>query len=78
MKIIKFYTRTGCHLCTEALRVLESIRGECDFEIQTIDISESLELNDLYGTQIPVAKLNGKTILKHRANEKLLRRILGR
>jgi len=78
MKIIKFYTRTGCHLCAEALRVLESIRSEFDFEIQTIDISESLELNDLYGTQIPVAKLNGKTILKNRANEKLLRRILSR
>jgi glutaredoxin len=78
MKMIKFYTRPGCHLCAEALRVLESIKSEFDFEIQIIDISESSELNDLYGTQIPVAQLNGKTILKHRANEKVLRRILSR
>ncbi len=78
MTVIEFYTRPGCHLCEEALRVLKMIRSEFDFEIQMVDISESPELDELYGTQIPVAKLNGRTILKHRADEKLLRRILSR
>ncbi len=78
MTVIEFYTRPGCHLCEEALRVLEVIRSEFDFEIQRVDISESPELDELYGTQIPVAKLDGRTILKHRADEKLLRRILRR
>ncbi len=78
MTVIEFYTRPGCHLCEEALQVLEVIRSEFDFEIQVVDISESPELDELYGTQIPVAKLDGSTILKHRADEKLLRRILSR
>ncbi|MEE8161955.1 MAG: glutaredoxin family protein [Acidobacteriota bacterium] len=78
MTVIEFYTRPGCHLCEEALQVLEVIRSEFDFEIQVVDISESPELDELYGTQIPVAKLDGRTILKHRADEKLLRRILRR
>ena len=78
MTVIEFYTRPGCHLCEEALQVLEVIRSEFDFEIQVVDISESSELDELYGTQIPVAKLDGSTILKHRADEKLLRRILSR
>ncbi len=78
MTVIEFYTRPGCHLCEEALRVLEVIRSEFDFEIQRVDISESPELDELYGTQIPVAKLDGRTILKHRADEKLLRRLLRR
>ncbi len=78
MMVIEFYTRPGCHLCEEALQVLEVIRSEFDFEIQVVDISESPELDELYGTQIPVAKLDGRTILKHSADEKLLRRILSR
>ena len=78
MTVIEFYTRPGCHLCEEALQVLEVIKSEFDFEIQVVDISESPELDELYGTQIPVAKLDGRTILKHSADEKLLRRILSR
>ena len=73
---IDFYTRKGCHLCKEALEVLRDFQGEFDFEIQLIDISGSTNLTQLYGNDIPVATLDGRKILKHRADRKLLRRVL--
>ena len=73
---IDFYTRAGCHLCEEALEILEELQQEFDFRINRIDISQSPELTRLYGSDIPVATLDGRKILKHRADEKLLRRVL--
>jgi thiol-disulfide isomerase/thioredoxin len=74
---IDFYTRKGCHLCKEALEVLRDFQREFDFEIHLIDIAQSPDLTALYGNDIPVATLDGRRILKHRADEKLLRRVLG-
>ena len=75
---IDFYTKPGCHLCHEALDVLKKLQKDLDFEIRSVNISESSEFMTRYQYSIPVATLNGRTILKHRANEKLLRRILSR
>ena len=73
---IDFYTREGCHLCEEVLGVLEELQQEFDFQIHLIDISESPDLSELYGNDIPFATLDGRKILKHRADKKLLRRVL--
>ena len=75
---IDFYNKPGCHLCHEALGVLKKLQKELDFEIRSLNISESSEFMTRYQDSIPVATLNGRTILKHRANEKQLRRILNR
>ncbi len=75
---IDFYTKSDCHLCHEALDVLKKLQKELDFEIRSVNISESSEFMTRYQYSIPVATLNGQTILKHRADEKMLRRILSR
>ncbi len=75
---IDFFTRPGCHLCHEALDVLKRLQKDFDFEIRSVNISESAEFAALYQDSIPVATLNGRAILKHRADEKMLRRILSR
>ncbi len=75
---IDFYTKPGCHLCLEALDVLKKLQKDFDFEIRTVNISESSEFTTRYQYSIPVATLNGRTILKHQANENQLRRILNR
>ena len=74
--ISREFPSKGYHLCEEALEVLEELQQEFDFEIHRIDVSESSELTRLYGNDIPVATLDGRKILKHRADEKLLRRVL--
>ncbi len=75
---IDFYTKPGCHLCHEALDVLKKLQKEFDFEIRSVNILESADFMTRYQYSIPVATLNGRTILKHRADQKLLRRILSR
>jgi len=75
---IDFYTKPGCHLCHEALDVLKKLQKDFDFEIRSVNISESSEFMTRYQDSIPVAILNGRTILKHRADARQLRRILNR
>lgn len=77
-KQINFYTRPGCHLCEDALEVLQELRGEFKFDIEIVDISDSPELVSLYGKDIPVAELGGRRIFKHRADPRSLRRVLDR
>ena len=59
MTLVTIYGRTGCHLCEEALIVLQSLQDELDFEIQEILIDGSEELEKLYGEKIPVTQING-------------------
>lgn len=75
---IDFYSRPGCHLCEDSLTVLENLQEEFNFEIRIHDISESPRLEKLYGSEIPIAILEGRKILKYHADEKMLRGILRR
>ena len=59
MTLVTIYGRTGCHLCEEALSILQSMQEELDFEIQEILIDGSKELEKLYGEKIPVTQIDG-------------------
>ena len=59
MTIVTIYGRTGCHLCEDALKVLESLKDELNFQIKEILIDENEELQSLYGEQIPVTHIDG-------------------
>ena len=59
MTIVTIYGRTGCHLCEDALLVLESLKDELNFEIKEILIDGNEELQSLYGEQIPVTHIDG-------------------
>ena len=59
MTIVTIYGRTGCHLCEDALTVLESLKDELNFEIKEILIDGNEELQALYGEQIPVTQIDG-------------------
>ena len=58
MTIVTIYGRTGCHLCEDALKVLESLKDELNFEIKEILIDGNEELQSLYGEQIPVTHID--------------------
>ncbi|WP_027341793.1 glutaredoxin family protein [Hamadaea tsunoensis] len=53
---VTLYTRTGCHLCEDA--VAELRRLEIGFT--EVDISGDLDLEAEYGDRIPVIMLDGK------------------
>jgi glutaredoxin len=59
MTLITIYGRTGCHLCEDALGVLQSMQAELNFEIEEILIDGNEELEKLYGEKIPVTHIDG-------------------
>ena len=59
MTIVTIYSRTGCHLFEDALKVLESLKDELNFEITEVFIDGDQELQALYGEQIPVTHIDG-------------------
>jgi predicted thioredoxin/glutaredoxin len=70
------YTRQGCHLCDEALQVLETQRKRCNFDIDLIDIDGDPALKDKYGECVPVVALDGKVYFRGKVNPVLLRRLV--
>ena len=58
--MVTVYSRHGCHLCEDAVKTLESMREELDFEIEIIYIDDNAELEKLYGNEVPVIHINGE------------------
>ena len=58
--MVTVYSRHGCHLCEDAVNVLEMLRPELDFEIEIIYIDGNPELEKLYGEQVPVTQIDGE------------------
>ena len=57
MKILKLFSRPGCHLCEELAEALVPIlRGRA--EIRVVNIDEDIELKKRYGLRIPVLVAN--------------------
>jgi glutaredoxin len=59
MTLVTIYGRTGCHLCEDALQLLQSMQDELNFEIEEILIDGNEELEQLYGEKIPVTHIDG-------------------
>ncbi len=59
MTLVTIYGRTGCHLCEDALKLLQSMQDELNFEIEEILIDGNEELEELYGEKIPVTHIDG-------------------
>jgi glutaredoxin len=57
---VTIYTRQNCHLCEVAKEVVESARNEVKFELEVIFIDGDVELEKLYGEEVPVTMINGK------------------
>lgn len=58
--MVTVYTRHGCHLCENAVNTLEGMREELNFTIEVIYIDGNLELEKLYGHEVPVIHINGE------------------
>ena len=57
------YSRSGCHICEEALAELESIRGEYPgLVIDVVDIERDDELHRRYLERIPVVVIGGEEV----------------
>ena len=52
--MVKFLTRTGCHLCDEARPVVLAAATRLKIEVVEVDIDEDDHLVREYGLRIPV------------------------
>jgi glutaredoxin len=67
--VVTFYTRRGCHLCDDALRVVEAVRRTRTFALNIVDIDADEALRIEYGHDVPVIVINGEEAFWHRVKE---------
>jgi len=53
---IYLYSTLGCHLCEQAKIILWPLLAQYQFRLVEVDIAESDELIEQYGTRIPVLR----------------------
>lgn len=74
--VVTFYTRRGCHLCEEALGVVEQARRKRGFALEVVDIDGDEGLRTEYDHDVPVIAINGEEAFWHRVKEaELLERL---
>lgn len=72
---VRFYTRTNCPLCDEAMEVLEEY-GDTMPEIEFVDIAGNADLEQQYGNWIPVVEIDGRVRFRGRVDRVLLQRLI--
>jgi glutaredoxin len=75
---VTLYGRPGCHLCDDALAVLERIRADQPFALSTVNIEEDDALLRAYLERIPVVALDGEEVYDYHVDERDLRARLAR
>lgn len=78
MKRVDFFTRDGCHLCDEALAVIEAVKQEHAFELTVVDLDREAtpDKRAAYDWEVPVVELDGRKIMKYRVDRARLIRLL--
>jgi glutaredoxin len=78
MRTVTLYGRDGCHLCDDALAVLERIRAEEPFALEVVDIEQDPALHTRYLERIPVIALDGDELFDFFVDQRaLLARLRG-
>ena len=70
---VTVYSKPDCHLCVDAMTILEGLRREFGFDLQEIDITSDEELHRAYFERIPVVLLDGRELCEFFVEEPLLR-----
>ncbi len=71
---VVLYTRNGCCLCDDALKLLQ----QEGIHPNVVDIDQQPELRAKFTTCVPVVEIDGKVRFRGRVNAVLLRRLLPR
>ena len=75
---VTLYGRPGCHLCDDALLVLERVRAEHGFALETVNIEDDDRLFRAYLERIPVVSIDGDEVYDYHVDEADLRARLAR
>jgi glutaredoxin len=72
MKTVTLYGKPDCHLCDDALAVLERLRAEHRFALVEMDITQDDDLHRRYLERIPVISVDGEELFDHFVDEAAL------
>jgi glutaredoxin len=70
---ITVYSTPDCHLCVDAMAILQGMRQEFGFELQEIDITTDDQLHRAYFERIPVVLLDGEELCEYFVQEAVVR-----
>lgn len=73
MSTVTVYSKPDCHLCEDAMAVLEGMRAQLDFELVEVDITADDALHRAYFERIPVLALDGEELCEFFVDEALVR-----
>ena len=76
MAQVTVYSKPGCHLCEEAVRLLQRVQKQHPFTLEEVNIQDDPALLAEYGEQIPVVTLNGTFLFEYAVDEARLRQLL--
>ena len=78
MSRVLVYSKPGCHLCEDALVVVQRVCAEVGTTYEEVDITTDPALVKAYGEQIPVTFVDGRQHDFWRVDEARLRLALTR
>jgi glutaredoxin len=70
---VTVYSKPDCHLCEDAIAVLEGMRTQLNFELVEVDITADDALHRAYFERIPVLALDGEELCEFFVDEALVR-----
>jgi glutaredoxin len=70
------YVAEGCHLCEDAVEVIEAVRREVPFELTIVDIGGDEELEARYRVELPVVEIDGARAFEYEVTEEDVRAAL--
>ena len=71
---VTFYGRAGCHLCDDALAVVERVRSRRPFLLEQRDIETRDDWFKRYLERIPVVQIDGEEAFELFVDERQLER----
>ncbi len=76
MHKITVMSKPGCHLCDQALQVIQNVVGShIDVLIEEVDITQDQDLLEKYHDDIPVVLIDGVEHFRHHVDPDKLARL---
>jgi hypothetical protein len=70
--LVVLYGRPGCHLCEDALTIIERVRARVPFTLEQLDIDSDDALFKRYLERIPVVTIDGREAFELFVDERAL------
>ena len=70
---ITLYTRNDCCLCDDMKKIVAQAIAGIEGEMQEIDVDSSPDLQQKFGSEVPVLFINGRKAFKYRVDGKELK-----